>query len=92
MRYRFATFGCALAAVAIYATSASADPCFYRDTSGTWTDVEYNDGNCHYYYEHNAYDGETHVNRYGNCASIAIGPNGEAMPIVQAAPVVVPMR
>jgi hypothetical protein len=81
-----------LADAVLYAPLASADPYFYRENSGTWTNAEYNDGNCHYYYEHNAYDGETHVNRYGDCASVAVGPNGEAMPIVQTPTVLVPMR
>ena len=48
---------------------------------GSWTNAEYNDGICHYRYSHNTYDGETHVNRYGDCSHIAIGPNGEAIPL-----------
>jgi hypothetical protein len=52
-------------------------------------DVEYNDGVCHYKYAHNAWDQETHVNRWGDCSGVAIGPNGEAAPVVTE-PVLVP--
>lgn len=69
----------ALAGVASFSAAASADPYFNRYTDGSWTNAEYSDGICHYYYSHNSYDGETHVNRYGDCSGIAIGPNGEAV-------------
>jgi hypothetical protein len=69
--------------------AASALPYFHRDTNGSWTDVEYNDGVCHYKYAHNAWDQETHVNRWGDCSGVAIGPNGEAAPVVTE-PVLVP--
>jgi hypothetical protein len=71
---------CAVATV--LATAANADPYFNRYRDGSWLNVEYNDGVCHYYYSHNSYDNETHVNRYGDCSQIAIGPNGEAVPLV----------
>ena len=69
---------CALGALSL-ASAANAAPFYHRYTDGSWTNAEYNDGICHYSYSHNAYDGETHVNRYGDCSQIAIGPNGEAM-------------
>jgi hypothetical protein len=85
--------GCALTSVTLYAPSAMADwdnPYIYRETNGDWTNVEYNDGVCHYKYAHNSWDNETQLNRWGDCARIAIGPNGEAMPVAPA-PVVVPV-
>ncbi|MBV9261049.1 MAG: hypothetical protein JO205_06715 [Pseudolabrys sp.] len=80
-----------LAAAAVFAAAimsapaAMADPYFHRYTDGSWLNAEYNDGTCHYYYSHDSSGGETHVNRYGDCSHVAIGPNGEAM---IAAPVV----
>jgi hypothetical protein len=64
------------------------DPYYHRYSDGSWTNAEYNDGSCHFDYSHNAYDNETHVNRYGDCSQIAIGPNGEAVPLM-AAPVAI---
>ena len=74
----------ALAGVVSYSAAVNAEPYFNRYTDGSWTNAEYSDGTCHYYYSHNAYDGETHVNRYGDCSGIAIGPNGEAVMLVPA--------
>lgn len=79
---------CALGAVSLSA-AASADPYYHRYTDGSWTNAEYNDGSCHFYYSHNGYDNETHVNRYGDCSQIAIGPNGEAVTLMTA-PVAIP--
>jgi hypothetical protein len=82
--------GCALAGV-MCSTAASADwrnPYVYRETSGTWTNVEYNDGLCHYYYSHNAYDDNTKLNKYGDCSQVVIGADGAAVP-VSASPAVV---
>jgi hypothetical protein len=60
---KFAAGICALAGAVSY--SAMANAAYYnRYSDGSWTNAEYNDGNCHYYYSHNGYDGETHVNRY----------------------------
>jgi hypothetical protein len=78
----------ALAGVVSYSAAASAEPYFNHYTDGSWTNAEYSDGTCHYYYSHNAYDQETHVNRYGDCSQIAIGPNGEAVPVMPATVVV----
>jgi hypothetical protein len=75
---------CALAGAVSYTAAASAEPYYNLYTDGSWTKAEYNDGACHYYYSHNGYDGETHVNRYGDCSHIAIGPNGEAVTLVPA--------
>ena len=76
---------CALTGVV---SAANADPYYHRYSDGSWTNAEYNDGSCHFYYSHNAYDNETHVNRYGDCSQIAIGPNGEAVTLM-AAPVAI---
>jgi hypothetical protein len=81
---------CALAGAVSYSAAAGAAPYFYRSTNGNWTDAEYNDGTCHYYYAHNAFDQETHVNRWGDCSRVAIGPNGEALPVAPAPVVVAP--
>jgi hypothetical protein len=70
---------CALTGVV---SAANADPYYHRYSDGSWTNAEYNDGSCHFYYSHNAYDNETHVNRYGDCSQIAIGPNGEAVSLM----------
>ena len=78
MRLNFALLGCSLAG-AIAASSAAADwhsPYFYRETSGTWTNVTYDDGVCYYYYSHNAYDNRTNLNKSGDCSRVAIGPDG----------------
>ena len=77
--YLAALAGLTLGTAAFFASAATAEPYVYRETSGSWTNVEYNDGACHYYFAHNAYDGETHLNRWGDCSRIAIGPNGEAI-------------
>ncbi|WP_162827101.1 hypothetical protein [Pseudolabrys taiwanensis] len=70
---------------ALYASTASADwhsPYFNRETHDSWTNAEYNDGVCHYRYSRDADDGETHVNRWGDCSHVAIAPDGSAVPIV----------
>jgi hypothetical protein len=79
---------CALAG-AMCSTAASADPYFHREQSGSWTNVEYNDGSCHYYFSRNGYDNNTTMNKYGDCSHLAIGPDGSAMPIVAVPGVVV---
>jgi hypothetical protein len=73
----------AFAGVVSYSAAVSAEPYFNRYNDGSWTNAEYNDGTCHYYYSHNSYDGETHVNRYGDCSRIHVGPNGEALLLLQ---------
>ncbi len=75
---------CAIAGAAFYSAATSADSYYHRSTEGSWTNVEYNDGACHYYFSHDSYDGERHLNRYGDCSRIAIGPNGEAVPLMPA--------
>jgi hypothetical protein len=62
-------------------SAVTAAPYYHRDVNGTWTNVEYNDGICHYSFSRDASDGETQVNRWGDCSHIAIGPNGEALPV-----------
>jgi hypothetical protein len=85
------TFGiCALAAAVFGSAAANAEPYFNRYNDGSWTNAEFNDGTCHYYYGHNAYDSETHVYRYGDCSHIAIGPAGEAIAVVPGPVALVP--
>ena len=93
MRSYFAlsSVACTLAGAMLISLPANADwqnPYYHRETSGSWTNVEYNDGVCHDYYSYNAYDQDTKLNRYGDCSHVAIGPGGVATPIY-AAPVVV---
>ncbi|HET9717686.1 MAG TPA: hypothetical protein VFP60_16020 [Pseudolabrys sp.] len=86
---------CALATALLTSSASAADPqnpYIHRETSGSWTNVEFNDGICHYYYSFNAYDQNTKLNRYGDCSHIVIGPNGQPMRRIAEAPVVVPMR
>jgi hypothetical protein len=59
---------------------------FDRYNDGAWTNAQYNDGVCQYYYSFNAQTGENHVNRYGNCSQIAIGPDGRPLPVVPLMP------
>jgi hypothetical protein len=82
---------CALAGAA-YSSTALADPYFHRESNGSWTNVEYNDGACHYYYSRNAYDGATNVNRYGDCSHVSVGPDGMAIPVVEIRPAGVVVR
>jgi hypothetical protein len=87
MRKYFAlSAGCLLATALISAASAAdwGHPYIYRETSGSWTNVEYNDGTCHYYYSFNAYDQNMKINRYGDCSHLAIGPDGVARPVLLA--------
>jgi hypothetical protein len=79
-----------IALVAGWTASANAEY-FNRYTDGSWTNAEYDDGTCHYYYSYDSRSGETHVNRYGNCARVAIASDGRPMPIVPAQPLP-PMR
>jgi hypothetical protein len=84
MRTRFvlAIGICALGAV--WSAAANAEY-FNRYTDGSWTNAAYNDGVCQYYYSFNSQTGETHINRYGNCARVAIGPDGRPIPVVPTA-------
>ena len=86
MRRNFAAavLGCALAAALSASSSALADPHspnFSRYTDGTWTNINYDDGVCKYYFSHNSYDGQTNLNKYGDCSRVAIAPDGTPMPI-----------
>jgi hypothetical protein len=80
---------CALVGGAmLFASAAMADwhsPYYHRETHDSWTNAEYNDDVCHYSYSRDAEDGETHVNRWGDCSHIAIAPDGAAVPIVAPA-------
>jgi hypothetical protein len=64
---------------------------FNRYTDGNWTNAEYDGGGCHYFYSVNSATGESHVNRYGDCSRIAIGPDGRPLPVVPMAEAVMPM-
>ncbi|HZT27403.1 MAG TPA: hypothetical protein VFA57_17025 [Pseudolabrys sp.] len=90
MSLKLALSVCALGGVLAYPAAANAELYFNRYMDGSWLNAEYNDGICHYYYSHNAADGETHVNRYGDCSRVAIGPNGEAIPVMPQALAVPP--
>src|SRR5262245_55104713 len=99
MRNYFAlAAGCLLAGGLISAATAAdwQHPYIYRATNGSWTNVEFNDGTCHYYYSFNSYDQNMNINRYGDCSHLAIGPDGGARPVYMAPPVVerrvVPVR
>jgi hypothetical protein len=94
VNFRLTVVGCALAGAISASTAAMADwhsPYFYRETNGSWTNVTYDDGICRYYFSHNSYDGQTNLNKYGDCSRIAIGPDGAAVPVAMyGAPVVRP--
>jgi hypothetical protein len=76
------------AGAVLLSQAAMADPYVYRQTDGSWTNSEYSDGGCRVYSSRNAYDGETHVTRYGNCSNVAIGPDGQAVRVAPAPTVV----
>src|SRR5262245_44489401 len=88
-KYFALSVGCFLATALVSVASAAdwRQPYIYRETSGSWTNVEYNDGTCHYYYSFNSYDQNMKINRYGDCSHVAIGPDGVARPVVFMAPV-----
>lgn len=78
--FMLSVVGCTLAGAA--SVPAMADwhsPYIHRETSGSWTNVQYDDGVCRFYYSHNTYDNNTNVNRWGDCSHVAIGPDG--MPV-----------
>jgi len=85
-KYFVLSVGFALATALISAATAAdwRQPYIYRETSGSWTNVEYNDGTCHYYYSFNSYDQNMKINRYGDCSHVAIGPDGVARPVYMA--------
>ncbi|HEY6022722.1 MAG TPA: hypothetical protein VIV34_00925 [Pseudolabrys sp.] len=81
MRSCFKAFvaSCALAGAVLASAPVFADwhsPYVYRETSGSWTNVEFDDGVCHIYYSHNDYDNNTKIDRRGDCSRVAIGPDG----------------
>jgi opacity protein-like surface antigen len=88
-KYFALSVGCLLATALVSVASAAdwRQPYIYRETSGSWTNVEYNDGTCHYYYSFNSYDQNMKINRYGDCSHVTIGPDGVARPVVFMAPV-----
>jgi hypothetical protein len=80
-RYFALSVGSALVGVMLV-SAAAADTYFRRNNNGTWTNVEYNDGVCKYYYSFNSYDQDLQINRYGDCSRVAIGPDGNPAPVV----------
>ena len=89
LNFTFPLLGYTLAGVISAASPATADwhsPYIYRETSGSWTNVQYDDGVCHYYYSHNTYDNYTSLNKSGDCSRVAIDPDGIAHPILMAPP------
>ena len=89
-RYFVLSLGSVLAG-AMLVSVAAADPYFRRVQNGSWTNVEYNDGVCRYYYSHNSYDQNMKLNRYGDCSRVAIGPDGNPAPVIPG-PVIVRPR
>jgi hypothetical protein len=47
----------------------------------SWTNVEYKDGVCYYFYSYNSYDQNMRINRNGDCSHVAIGPDGNPTPV-----------
>ena len=90
MRTRI-TLALGICALAVgWSASANAEY-FNRYQSGDWTNAEYDGGGCHYFFSVNRQSGESHVNRYGNCSRIVIGPGGQPMPAMPMAQVVEPL-
>ena len=90
MRTRI-TLALGICALAVgWSASANAEY-FNRYQSGDWTNAEYDGGGCHYFFSVNRQSGESHVNRYGNCSRIVIGPGGQPMPAMPMAQVIEPL-
>ena len=89
-RYFVLSLGSVLAGTMLV-SAAAADPYFRRWTNGSWTNVEYKDGACYYFYSYNSYDQNMRINRDGDCSHVAIGPDGNPTPVF-AGPVVVRPR
>ena len=84
LNLKLSMLGCALAGVIASSLPAAADwhkPYIYRESNGSWTNVRYDDGVCNYYFSRNSYDNNMHLNKYGDCSHIAIGPDGMARPV-----------
>ena len=81
MHTRFA-LAIGICALALGWSAAANAEYFNRYTSGSWINTQYNDGSCTYYYSFNTQTGEQHVNRYGNCSRVAIGPDVSPIPLV----------
>jgi hypothetical protein len=81
------TLALGICALAVGWSAAANAEYFNRYTDGSWTNAEYDGGGCHYFYSVNNVTGESHVNRYGNCSRVAIGPDGRPMPVVPMAQV-----
>jgi hypothetical protein len=79
-----------ICALAFGWTAAANAEYFNRYNDGDWTNAAYNDGACQYYYSFNRQTGETHLNRFGNCAQVAIAPDGSPMRLAPTAQVIVP--
>jgi hypothetical protein len=72
-----------MAGAMLYRPTAFADwdnPYVYRESHDEWTNVHYDDGVCEYKYSSNATDGNSHIERWGDCSHIIIGPGGVAAP------------
>jgi hypothetical protein len=89
-RYFVLSLGSVLAG-AMLVSAAAADSYFRRWQNGSWTNVEYKDGVCYYFYSYNSYDQNMRINRNGDCSHVAIGPDGNPTPVF-AGPVVVRPR
>jgi hypothetical protein len=83
--------GCALAGVTFFSSAAVAQwhtPSIYHEAHDGWTNVSYDDGVCRYKFTRNAYDQQTHVDRWGDCSHIVIGADGSAIPVQAMAPAI----
>jgi hypothetical protein len=70
---------CMMAGAILVSVPAAADwhrPYIHRETSGSWTNSEYDDGVCRIYYSHNDYDNNTKIDRRGDCSHVIIDPDG----------------
>jgi hypothetical protein len=84
LNLKLSVLGCALAGVIASSLPAAADwhkPYIYRESNGSWTNVRYDDGVCNYYFSRNSYDNNMHLNKYGDCSHVVIGPDGMARPV-----------
>ncbi len=88
MRTRF-TLAIGICALALGWSAAANAEYFNQYRSGSWINTSYNDGTCQYYYSFNTQTGEQHINRYGNCSQVAIGPDGRPMPVVPTGQVII---
>ncbi len=86
------TLAISICALACGWSAAANAEYFNQYTFGGWTNTQYDDGVCRYYLSFNTQTGETHLNRYGNCSQVMIGPDGRPMRVAPTARLVRPPR